>query len=95
MPDVPAAPSPVPPRAVVTDVQRFSVHDGPGIRTLVFFKGCPLRCRWCHNPETQRPAPEIRFQPARCIGCGACENLCPSRPYSAIHVNGLQVHINS
>ena len=63
-------------RVVVTDVQRFSVHDGPGIRTLVFFKGCPLRCRWCHNPETQRAEPEIRFQPARCIGCGACTRNC-------------------
>ena len=78
MPDAPTASHASPsPRAVVTDVQRFSVHDGPGIRTLVFFKGCPLRCRWCHNPETQRPAPEIRFWPARCIGCGACEKACP------------------
>lgn len=78
MPDAPtASPASPSPRAVVTDVQRFSVHDGPGIRTLVFFKGCPLRCRWCHNPETQRPEPEIRFQPARCIGCGACEKVCP------------------
>ena len=62
--------------AIVTDVQRFSVHDGPGIRTIVFFKGCPLRCRWCHNPETQRAEPEIRFQPARCIGCGTCTQSC-------------------
>ena len=61
----------------VTDVQRFSAHDGPGIRTVVFLKGCPLRCAWCHNPETQRAEPEIRFVAARCIGCGACAATCP------------------
>ena len=45
--------------AEITDIQRFSVHDGTGIRTLVFFKGCPLRCIWCHNPETQRKQPQL------------------------------------
>ena len=68
------APAPV---LRVTDVQRFSVRDGPGIRTVVFLKGCPLRCAWCHNPETQRAEPEIRFVAARCIGCGACATMCP------------------
>ena len=61
----------------VADIQRFSVHDGPGIRTTVFLKGCPLRCRWCHNPETHDPRPQVRVTPARCIGCGACAAVCP------------------
>ena len=61
----------------ITEIQRFCMHDGPGIRTAVFLKGCPLRCAWCHNPETQRPGQEILFQPARCIGCGACVSACP------------------
>jgi pyruvate formate lyase activating enzyme len=55
---------------VVFDVQRYSLGDGPGIRTTVFLKGCPLRCRWCQNPESFSPVPEIAFRPDRCINCG-------------------------
>lgn len=62
---------------LVFDIQRFSVHDGPGIRTTVFLKGCPLRCRWCHNPESQDTDPEISFLPNNCIGCGYCLRRCP------------------
>jgi pyruvate formate lyase activating enzyme len=62
----------------VADIQRFSVHDGPGIRTTVFLKGCGLRCAWCHNPETLRPGPELQVLPDRCIGCGRCLDACPS-----------------
>ncbi len=56
----------------VTDIQRFCMHDGPGIRTTVFLKGCPLNCFWCHNPETKKARPELMFHETRCIGCGAC-----------------------
>ncbi len=62
----------------VFNVQRFSVHDGPGIRTTVFLKGCPLRCRWCHNPEGMSPAPERMILASRCIHCGRCVEVCPS-----------------
>lgn len=61
----------------VTEIQRFCMHDGPGIRTTVFLKGCPLRCAWCHNPETQRAGKELLFDVRRCIGCGACLTACP------------------
>ena len=63
---------------VIFDTMRFAVHDGPGIRTTVFFKGCPLRCLWCHNPESQRPQPELMLRPERCIGCGECVRVCPT-----------------
>ena len=62
----------------VAEIQRFCTHDGPGLRTTVFFKGCPLRCVWCHNPETQKFEPEILLHTALCIGCGACVSACPS-----------------
>lgn len=58
---------------IVFDIQRFSVHDGPGIRTTVFMKGCSLRCGWCHNPEGLRPEPQVQFFREHCIGCGCCE----------------------
>ena len=60
----------------VTEIQRFCMHDGDGIRTVVFFKGCPLRCAWCHNPETQTERQEILYYSSKCIGCGACANIC-------------------
>ena len=61
---------------IVSSIQRFSVHDGPGIRTTVFFKGCNLRCEWCHNPEALVPDRQMQFFADRCIGCGACLDEC-------------------
>lgn len=60
----------------IFDLQRFSIHDGPGIRTVIFFKGCPLRCRWCQNPEGLDPRPEISFSKDRCLGCRECQKAC-------------------
>ncbi|MCH1981466.1 glycyl-radical enzyme activating protein [Ruminococcus sp. OA3] len=63
--------------ACITDIQKFSVHDGPGIRSIVFFKGCPMRCKWCQNPETQSPNPELMISSDVCQGCGKCIGICP------------------
>ena len=62
----------------VAEIQRFCTHDGPGLRTTVFFKGCPLRCAWCHNPETQKFAPEVMVHTSLCVRCGACAQVCPA-----------------
>ena len=62
----------------ITDIQRFCMHDGPGIRTTVFLKGCPLRCAWCHNPETQKGGAELLFYSNKCIACGGCSAVCPT-----------------
>lgn len=62
---------------VVFNIQRYSIHDGPGIRTTAFLKGCPLRCLWCQNPESQIMRPEIFFVSENCTGCGACAEVCP------------------
>ncbi|MGN0853847.1 MAG: radical SAM protein [Kiritimatiellia bacterium] len=59
--------------ATIFEVREFCLHDGPGIRTTVFFKGCPLRCAWCHNPEGLSPEPELLFKAARCVHCGNCD----------------------
>lgn len=61
------------------NIQRFSIHDGAGIRTTVFFKGCPLSCAWCHNPESQRYTRELMEDQERCTGCGACIVACPQK----------------
>lgn len=62
---------------MVFDLKRFAVHDGPGIRTTIFLKGCSLRCAWCHSPESQSSLPELIYLAARCKGCGACARACP------------------
>lgn len=62
---------------VIYNIQRMSVHDGPGVRTTVFFKGCPLRCLWCSNPESQAFTPQMLFFENLCVGCGACAQVCP------------------
>ncbi len=64
-------------RPLIVDIKRDSVGDGPGVRTVVFFKGCPLRCAFCHNPEAQETGPEIAFAGERCIRCGECVKACP------------------
>lgn len=61
---------------LVTNIQKFSVHDGPGIRSVVFFKGCPLSCKWCSNPENINSDPELMYHPTKCIGCGFCVDQC-------------------
>ena len=63
-------------KGIVFDIKRYSIHDGPGLRTTVFFKGCPLRCLWCHNPESQKLKPQIVWYENRCMGCLDCYNAC-------------------
>lgn len=65
-------------KGMVFDIERFAVHDGPGIRTVVFFKGCPLRCPWCANPESQARSPQMGFIESNCIGCMDCTQVCPN-----------------
>lgn len=67
---------------IVFNIQKFSLHDGPGIRTTVFLKGCPLRCRWCSNPESQLPAVQIMHDSGKCIGCLHCAGICPDHAVS-------------
>ena len=69
-------------KATVFDIQRFSIHDGPGIRTTVFLKGCPLNCLWCHNPESKSKNPEVMLHKNSCIGCGECVKACESKLHS-------------
>jgi len=69
---------------LVSNIQRFSLDDGPGIRTTVFLKGCNLRCAWCHNPESLDAAPVLQFFPASCKGCGKCVEACPQNAHAVV-----------
>jgi pyruvate formate lyase activating enzyme len=64
---------------VIFDLKKYAIHDGPGIRTTIFFKGCPLACRWCHNPEGMTVAVQRIYRQERCIGCGECIQICPRK----------------
>jgi len=64
---------------IVFDIQKFSINDGPGIRTTVFLKGCTLNCAWCHNPESKSFLPQLSFKEDKCIYCGACQAVCPNQ----------------
>ena len=72
------------PSAMVTNIQKFSVHDGPGIRSLIFTKGCPLQCLWCANPENIHFGPELMLFPDKCIGCKRCSDVCPQNAITAV-----------
>lgn len=74
----------------VTNIQKYSIHDGDGIRTTVFFKGCHLKCWWCHNPETQRFEKELQVDTPKCTGCGRCADVCPQGAIS-ISMEGKSV----
>ena len=74
-------------KATIFEIKRFAVHDGDGIRTTVFFKGCPLKCVWCHNPEGISKKPEVGYLAQKCIGCGECLSVCPNGAHEI--VNGL------
>lgn len=68
-------------KGTIFDIQRLSVHDGPGIRTIVFMKGCPLSCIWCHNPESRDFRPTLGYSAERCIGCGRCATACSAHSF--------------
>lgn len=77
---------------LITSIQKYSIHDGDGIRTTVFFKGCPLSCAWCHNPETQSFSKQLLFHADLCFGCASCVPVCPSQ---AISIHNKVAHTDS
>ena len=79
---------------IITEIMRFSLKDGPGIRTTVFLKGCNMVCRWCHNPETLSTRPQLMRYPALCIGCGACLAACPNQALTAASAEGGGIEYN-
>ena len=65
-------------KGLICGIKRMEIHDGDGLRTTVFFKGCPLKCIWCHNPESISPKKQLAFFEEKCIGCGSCNFVCPN-----------------
>jgi pyruvate formate lyase activating enzyme len=79
------------PEGLIFDIKKFAIHDGPGIRTTVFFKGCPLSCWWCHNPEAMSRKAELVWFESKCINCGECFEVCPQQAHE-IMPDGTRVH---
>ena len=75
--------------APVFNIQSYSIHDGPGIRVTVFLKGCPLRCLWCANPESNLAAPQLMTYAGKCTGCGSCVGACPRRAIRLEETDGI------
>jgi pyruvate formate lyase activating enzyme len=79
------------PQGLIFDIRKYSIHDGPGVRTTVFFKGCPLECRWCCNPESQTGRPELVWVAERCLSCDLCLNVCEQAALSNAPDNGKTI----
>jgi pyruvate formate lyase activating enzyme len=79
------------PQGLIFDIRKYSIHDGPGVRTTVFFKGCPLECRWCCNPESQAGRPELVWVAERCLGCDLCLNVCGKAALSTTAAGGKTI----
>lgn len=80
---------------IIFDIKRYAINDGPGVRTTIFMKGCPLRCRWCHNPESWSAHPQKSYKRSKCIGCGSCIDVCPEgalrmSPEGIVPVEGVE-----
>lgn len=78
-------------KGIVFNIQKFSIHDGPGVRTTVFLKGCPLRCKWCSNPESQRYEPQVLYHAGECVHCQKCVTSCPEQAISAAEDGSIHI----